>query len=122
MSGLLHCRVRVCPGKTARTQERSCSGFFPWPGRSGGARPCVERWFFANDIKGWLSGRLGSSTGGWTFLVLPACALATALLLAQVVNTRFRRLTAGLSRASSAAAALGKFVAAALATFAVART
>src|SRR5262249_47509727 len=54
-------------------------------------------------------------TSGWLVLLLPVAALATAWFLAQEVNPRFRRLTAHWSRSQSAAADLGKFVAAALA-------
>src|SRR5206468_262994 len=57
---------------------------------------------------------------GWAFLLLPLCALGTAFFLAQVVNPRFRQLTAHWRRLPSAVADLGKFVAAALLTLATA--
>src|SRR5262249_7553262 len=44
------------------------------------------------------------------------CALGMAIVLGQVVNPRFRRLTAGWDRPATAAADFGKFLAASLAT------
>ncbi len=76
--------------------------------------PWLERLFFNGDLKGWLSGHTGSATSGWTFLLLPLCVLGTAFVLAQVVNPRFRRLSAQWSRPLSAAADLGKWLAAVL--------
>jgi phosphate transport system permease protein len=76
--------------------------------------PWIERLFFHDDLKGWLAGQTGSSTSVWMFLLLPLCAVATAFFLAQIVNPSFRRLTAHWSRFLSAAADLGKLIAAAL--------
>src|SRR5262249_1768466 len=77
--------------------------------------PWIERLLFAGDFKGWLDGQVGSGTSGWLVLLLPVAALATPRFLAQEVNPRFPRPTAPSNRPPTAAADLGKFVAAALA-------
>jgi phosphate transport system permease protein len=82
--------------------------------------PWIDDLFFDGNFKGWLDGQFGSSTSGWLFLLLPLCALATAVFLAQVVNPRFKRLAVGWGRLPTAAADLVKFLAAALVTFGVA--
>jgi phosphate transport system permease protein len=77
--------------------------------------PNFERFLFRGDLMGWLAGDTatpGGSTSGWMLLMLPLAILGTAVLQAQVVNPWLRRKTAGWQRASSAAADLGKFLAA----------
>jgi phosphate transport system permease protein len=82
--------------------------------------PWIEVLFFHGDLKAWLAGKTGSATSGWVFLLLPVCALGMAYFLGQVVNTRFRQLTAQWGRPLSAAADLAKFLAAALLSVALA--
>ncbi len=79
--------------------------------------PYFEQFLFRGDIKAWLAGDTadpGGSTSGWMLLMLPLAILGTAVLQAQVVNPWLRRKTAGWQRPASAAADLGKFLAAAL--------
>jgi phosphate transport system permease protein len=78
------------------------------------AGPPLERLLFDGDIKSWLDGHTGSSTSGWLVLLLPLCALATAVFVAQVVNPRLRHWAASLSRTANAAADLAKFLVAAV--------
>jgi phosphate transport system permease protein len=55
--------------------------------------PVVERLLFAGDLKRWLDGQIGSATGGWIPLLLPAAAVATALALPRLaapVRRRYR--------------------------------
>ncbi|HKI34767.1 MAG TPA: ABC transporter permease subunit [Gemmataceae bacterium] len=78
------------------------------------AGPLLERLLFNGDVKSWLDGHAGGSTGGWLLLLLPICGLATAFFLGQVVNPRLRRWAASRSRPVNAAADLAKFLAAGL--------
>jgi len=71
--------------------------------------PWIERLFFHGNFRAWLAGGTGSSTGGWTILLLPLTSVAVALFLAQVINPHFRRLTGRWGRLPSALADLGKF-------------
>jgi phosphate transport system permease protein len=82
--------------------------------------PGIERLFFHGNFKGWLAGGHGSSTGGWTMLLLPLAGVGVALFLAEVINPRFRRLTGRWGRFPSALADLGKFVLAFLAALTLA--
>jgi phosphate transport system permease protein len=82
--------------------------------------PWIERLFFNGDFRAWLTGRVGSSTSGWMFLLLPICGLAMAYFMSQLINPMYQRLTRNLNRFLSALADLGKFVAAALAATLVA--
>ncbi|HEV3115492.1 MAG TPA: ABC transporter permease subunit [Gemmataceae bacterium] len=82
--------------------------------------PWIERLFFRGDFKGWLAGRSGNSVGGWMLLLLPLVGVATALFMGQVVNPRFRRLTARWSRFHSALADFVKFAVAFLAAAVIA--
>jgi phosphate transport system permease protein len=81
--------------------------------------PVVERVFFAGDIRQWLTGTVGSGTGGWIILLLPAVAIGTAVLLAGLVNPRIARAARDLSRTRFALLDLAKFLAAAAATLLV---
>jgi phosphate transport system permease protein len=81
--------------------------------------PVVERVFFAGDIRQWLTGTVGSGTGGWIILLLPAVAIGTAVLLAGFVNPRIARAARDLSRTRFALLDLAKFLAAAAATLLV---
>jgi phosphate transport system permease protein len=84
------------------------------------AGPSLERLLFQGDIKGWLAGYQGGGISGWMILLLPLSTLGVAILQAQLVNPWLRRRTAGWQRASSAAADLGKFLAASLLVLGVA--
>jgi phosphate transport system permease protein len=82
------------------------------------AGPVVERLLFAGDVKGWLDGQVGTGTGGWMLVLLPASAVAVVFANARLVNPRLPAASAGWTRggearfevlrfALSAAAALG---------------
>ena len=75
------------------------------------ARP-VERLLFSGDIMLWLSGRVGSGTGGWLLMLLPISALASAWILAQYVNPWLRSRSAEWGDAKTAVIEMMKFLAA----------
>lgn len=81
--------------------------------------PVVEKLLFAGDIKAWLSGRTGSGTGGWMFLLLPSTALLAVVLLTSRINPILSRRYAGWPTARVAAAELVKYLVAAAAVLAV---
>ncbi len=80
--------------------------------------PLVENLLFAGDIKAWLSGRSGSGTGGWLFLLLPSTSLLAAVLLTRHINPILWRRYAGWSATRVAAAELAKYLVAAAAVLA----
>ena len=62
--------------------------------------PILEKQFFAEDIKAWLSNpeKYSNGIGGWLFLLLPAMGFLTALFVVRVVSPYVRRFTHNLSR------------------------
>jgi phosphate transport system permease protein len=66
--------------------------------------------FFSGDIMSWLSGRVGSGTGGWMLLLLPISALASAWTLANYVNPLLRSRSAEWGDARTAVVEMVKFV------------
>ncbi len=80
----------------------------------------IENLFFAGDLSGWLSGREGSSVGGWLFLLLPLAALVVAIGSAFLVAPRLRRRSRTWSRAKVARLEGFKFVLGLAAAFALA--
>ncbi|MCB9832410.1 MAG: ABC transporter permease subunit [Planctomycetes bacterium] len=48
--------------------------------------PWVEDLFFVGDIKHWLNGGVGDSTGGWMLILLPLVAIGTAWLMTRVLD------------------------------------
>jgi len=80
------------------------------------ARP-VERLLFSGDIMLWLSGRVGSGTGGWLLMLLPMSALVSAWVLAHYVNPWLRSRSAEWGDAKTAAIEMAKFLAGSLASF-----
>ncbi|HEV3339156.1 MAG TPA: ABC transporter permease subunit [Pirellulales bacterium] len=82
----------------------------------------VERLFFAGDIMSWLSGRVGSGTGGWMLMLLPISALASAWTLANYINPLLRSRSADWGDARTAVVEMVKFVTATLVCFVLALT
>jgi phosphate transport system permease protein len=81
--------------------------------------PAVERWFFSGDIRQWLTGSVGTGTGGWMLLLTPvACCLVAAYVI-QRVNPWLVQRCEGRSRARFAALDLSKFLCGALGTLAL---
>jgi phosphate transport system permease protein len=72
--------------------------------------PLVEAWFFAGDIKGWLTGRLGTGTGGWMVLFLPLSAIGVGIAFARMLNPYLRSYSAGWSHRKLATVDLIKFL------------
>lgn len=75
----------------------------------------AERVLFGGDLKLWLDGQSGGPAGGWFVLLLPAAALAVALLGGRATETWRRRRYAAWSRARSAGTELALLAAAGLA-------
>jgi phosphate transport system permease protein len=84
------------------------------------AGPGVERIFFAGNVRDWLSGRIGSGVGGWTFMLLPFAAATMFYLVHQYVAAPLRRRLDDASDFQIAASQLGIFLAGSLGTLAVA--
>ena len=82
--------------------------------------PVLERVLFSGDLRTWLDGKAGSSAGCWGYLLLPLCAVATAVLMGRVINPRLRRHIAAMSRGRAALLILAKFVAGAALTLGLA--
>jgi phosphate transport system permease protein len=76
--------------------------------------PLLENALFAGDIEAWLDGRRGGAAGGWTFLFLPATAMATAFLMGRFVNPALRRVSRGWDRGRCARVDLARFAAGAV--------
>jgi phosphate transport system permease protein len=81
--------------------------------------PILERVLFAGDVKKWLNGE-GPAWRGLFLILLAPCTLGTIVLMARYVNPWYRGFVSGMPRFQNALADLGKFVAAALATMAIA--
>ncbi|MEQ1890987.1 MAG: ABC transporter permease subunit [Planctomycetota bacterium] len=74
--------------------------------------PLFERLFFEGDFRQWLTGSLGTATGGWVILLLPAVALALGFVLVQWVNPWLVARSRTLSSATFARREVVKFLAA----------
>ncbi|MFO7652552.1 MAG: ABC transporter permease subunit [Candidatus Krumholzibacteriia bacterium] len=77
--------------------------------------PAVEKALFAGDIMAWLDGQVGSGTGGWMFLLLPASALAVGMANARFVNQWMRSNRNDWSRQQFALFDVARFLASAIA-------
>jgi phosphate transport system permease protein len=91
--------------------------------------PAVERMFFwvkrdgavVPDLRAWLAGVPGADgTGGWMLMLLPACAVAVAILMGRLVTPRIRAVSADWSRGKLAQVDLLKFLCGAATTLAAA--
>ena len=71
--------------------------------------PGLEQLCFAGDIDGWLNRGEGSNAGGWTFLLMPLCIGAAALLLGHFAGPWLRSASTSWSRSRCAAADLVRF-------------
>jgi phosphate transport system permease protein len=65
--------------------------------------PGLESVFFLGDIKGWLDGRVGGVGTGWTFILLPFCAILAALLVSRYLGDRIREMSHGWDKKQCAA-------------------
>jgi len=74
------------------------------------AGPVMERLLFAGDLRAWLDGAAGGSAGGWTFLILPLCAIGVVWFISRSVNPWLRQISTGWSRGRWAVVDLSKFV------------
>jgi phosphate transport system permease protein len=67
--------------------------------------PLMENLFFAGNLMGWLDGRVGGPTGGWTLVLLPVGVIvavyATGLFRARFRKTRVRDMTERQAAGSS---------------------
>jgi phosphate transport system permease protein len=74
------------------------------------AAPFVEAHCFAGDVMGWLNGKVGSGTGGWTFLLLPFTLAAVACAAIWFGGPWLRRVSKGWDRVQCAAADVIRWV------------
>lgn len=74
--------------------------------------PVLERLCFAGDFRQWLTGTVGTGTGGWMILLLPAVALVIGFVLVQWVNPLLVARGRELTRERFARREVVKFVAA----------
>ncbi len=72
--------------------------------------PVMEDWLFAGNIKQWLTGGVGTGTGGWLLLLIPLTAVGVLLGMTFVVNPALRSRTAGLGSEAAALLDLVRFV------------
>ncbi len=60
--------------------------------------PLVEGLFFAGDVRAWLDGQVGSSIGGWTWLLTPLSGIVVAVLSNRVLRPAVRKYSDHWSR------------------------
>lgn len=72
--------------------------------------PCLETWFFSGNLRQWLTGSMGSATGGWMMLCLPLTVAIVFGIIETFVNPWMRHSTYQWSRESFASLELGKFL------------
>jgi phosphate transport system permease protein len=82
--------------------------------------PLIEIAFFAGDAELWLDGQVGTGSGGWFFLLMPAAILAVALGFGSFLNPILRVKSANWTHSQSAAAAFVKLFAGGAAAVALA--
>ena len=82
--------------------------------------PLLERWMFAGDWKAWLDGQIGTGTGAWCFISLPASSLATVWCVARYVTPRLRDRCGRWNMTLFASVDLVKFLVASLLALALA--
>jgi len=82
--------------------------------------PEMERWLFAGNIRIWLSGQIGTGTGGWFIVLLPLVIAIIAISTSRLFNPWFRGRLMDASRATCALADLVKFLILAAGTFVIA--
>lgn len=73
------------------------------------AGPVLERLLFAGDLRAWLDGAAGGAAGGWTFLLLPLCAIGVVWFISRSVNPWLRQISTGWSHSRWAVVDLSKF-------------
>ncbi len=76
----------------------------------------VESWLFAGDVRAWLDGQVGSSVGGWMWLLTPLSGIAVALLSSRLLSPALRRIADQWSRPKFVLFDLLKFFACCIAT------
>jgi phosphate transport system permease protein len=82
--------------------------------------PLVQTLLFGGRIDAWLRGQIESPFPGWLLVLLPISTLLTFLLMGQLVNPAFRRLTMGWSRFGTGLADLVRFLGGCLFTLGIA--
>lgn len=86
---------------------------------SSGA-PVVERMLFAGDVRSWLDGQVGSSVGGWMWLLTPLSGIAVALMSSRLLRPAMRKYSDHWSRPKFVLFDLVKFFGCCIATLALA--
>ena len=84
------------------------------------AGPLFERLFFSGDIKSWLDGQIGTGTGGWVLILLPASAFLVAFIMGRTVSPRLRDVYQNMDDRQVSRLELAKFAAGVLAAVGVA--
>ena len=74
------------------------------------AGPMIENWLFAGNIRIWLSGQIGTATGGWVLILFPLVAFCVAFFSSRIINPIFRSRLMSSGRNICAAADLVKFI------------
>jgi phosphate transport system permease protein len=69
----------------------------------------LEALCFGGNLKAWLAGRVGTSFGGWTFLLLPVGLMGAGLLIARFSGPWLRRASSQWSHARCARLDLARF-------------
>jgi len=82
--------------------------------------PVVERMLFAGDVRAWLDGQVGSSVGGWMWLLTPVSGIVVALLSSRWLRPVLRRYSDHWNRPKFVWFDLFKFFGCCLATLALA--
>lgn len=82
--------------------------------------PAVEGLLFNGDIKAWLDGQVGDGGAGWILMLLPGSAVLVFLTMAKSLGPTLRDKYRSMAQTTVAALELGKFVAGALVTVALA--
>jgi phosphate transport system permease protein len=82
--------------------------------------PAFERVVFAGDVKSWLDGQVGRSTGGFALLLVLPAALTVAMLFHRFLNPRLLSVSQSWTRGQSAVANLVRLLSGAILTVAIA--
>ncbi len=72
--------------------------------------PAVEQWFFGGNILQWTDGQVGSGTGAWLMMLLPATTVLVVFGASRFVNPWLRRRAREFGRGQFALVNLIKFI------------
>ncbi|MGE3316568.1 MAG: ABC transporter permease, partial [Planctomycetaceae bacterium] len=78
--------------------------------------PQVEKWLFAGNMFQWLSGQVGTGTGAWMILLLPASGVLAGVLVSRYVTPWLVRRSGKMSRSAIAGLDFAKFLAGSVCT------